>query len=394
MAGLEGLRVLDISTGIAGPFCAKLLADGGANVIKIEAPGSGDSVRREGVPLQGGGDHRTSPLHAFLNQNKQGVSLDIASATGRDIFKRLAAISDVVVESFRPGTMEELGLGYGELAAVNPGIVVASLTDFGQTGPYRQFKADHLTISALGGWASTFGEAGREPLQVGFPVMRYMAGIFGSIGILAALRGRKEDGKGQHVDVSAQEACLNMLNYQQMAEQFKCPLPRRSFATGLSFYVQAKDGWVALSHLTAGHWENLCALVGAPHLAEDPSVLYDKQKKQAIMPELIAAASEWAKDMTQSEAFYAAQELQIPAGIAYTPRDMMASDHLNARDFFVKTSQAGLGEFVEPRAPFQSISLRPDRQPAPHPGQDNQQVLGSIGLEPKDLRTLRNAGVI
>ncbi len=395
MAGLDGLRVLDISTGIAGPFCARLLADGGANVIKIEAPAGGDPSRQDGAYFHAGAEQRTSPLFVFLNQNKQGISLDIASASGREIFKRLAAISDVVVESFKPGTLEELGLGYSDLAAVNPGITLASITDFGQTGPYRHYQADHLSISALGGWAYTFGEADREPLQVGFPVMYYMAGVYGAIGTLTAIRGRRADGKGQHVDVSTQEACLNMLSYPQVLEQFNCPPLGRSFFAGMqTFYVQARDGWVALNQLTPSQWENLCALIGVVHLAEDPSLLYNLEKKRAIMPEFMAAASAWAKDKTQSEAFYAAHQLQVPAGIPYTPRELIESDQLQARDFFIRMSQHGLGEFVQPHAPFQSTSLRADQQPAPDPGQDNLEVFGNIGLQPDDLRALRNAGVV
>ena len=162
----------------------------------------------------------------------------------------------------------------------------------------------------------------------------------------------------------------------------------------MGFYVQAKDGWIALNYLSAGQWENLCALVGAIHLAEDPTVLYDRKRKQEIMPELIEAASEWAKDKTVTEAFYAAQEMQIPAGIAYTPKDMIASDQLNARGFFVAMSQAGLGEYVQPSHPFQSISLVCELQQAPGLGQDNKEVLGNIGLQSNDLRALRNARVI
>lgn len=394
MAGLQGLRVLDISTGIAGPFCARLLADGGAEVIKIEAPAGGDPSREEDACFGKGEDHHTSALYTFVNQNKQGVSLDIASASGREIFKRLVAKSDVVVESFAPGRLAELGLGYDDLKAVNPGIVLVSVTDFGQTGPYSGYKGDHLAISALGGWADIFGNPGREPLQVGFPVMYYMAGIFGAIGALAAIRGRGEDGKGQHVDVSAQEACLFMLAYPQVGEQFNLPSPMRDLSGGMGFYVEAKDGWVALNYLSAAQWENLCAMVGMPQFAEDPTLLYDKVKRAAIMPELVAAATEWAKDMTQNEVFYLAQELQIPAGIAYTPKEITASDQLNARNFFIKTAQAGLGEFVQPRKPFHSTSLRDDLRPAPDLGQDNQEVLGEVGLGPKDLRALRNAGVV
>lgn len=395
MAGLDGLRVLDVSTGIAGPFCARLLADGGAAVVKIEDPAAGDPARREGAAVAHGDEHRTSALFVFLNQNKQGVSLDITSASGREIFKRLVAISDVIVESFRPGTMAELGLGYDELAAINPGIILASITEFGQTGPYRHFTGDHLAISALGGWAWAFGEADREPLQIGFPVMYYMAGVYGAIGVLAAVRGRRKDGKGQHVDVSSHEACLNMLAYPQVLAQFGCPVPGRSFYAGMqTFYVQAKDGWVALNHLSASQWQDLCLLIGAPHLAEDPALLYDLKKKRAILPEFMAAASEWARDKTQAEAFYAAHELQVPAGIPYTPREMIASDQLHAREFMIKTSQPGMGEFIQPRSPFKSPSLRTAPQRAPELGQDNREVLGDLGLQPTDLRALRNAGVI
>lgn len=394
MAGLQGMRVLDISTGIAGPFCARLLADGGADVIKIEDPAGRAFSRPEGAACRRSDDRRARSLHAFLDRNKQGVSLDVTSASGRDIFRRLVAVSDVVVESFRPGTMAELGLGYDDLAEINPAITMASITDFGQTGPYRHYKGDHLAISSLGGWAYTFGDPGREPLQVGFPVMYYMTGIFGVIGVLAALRGRRQDGKGQHVDVSAQEACMNMLNYPQMTEQFNCPPQMRDFSAAMGFLVQARDGWITLNYLSAGQWENLCAMVGAPHLAEDPTVLYDKAKRRELMPELMAAAAEWARDKTQAQAFYAAQELQVPAGIPYTSKQMLESDQLQARGFFIKTPQAGLGELIQPRAPFPSISLRGDSQPAPDPGQHNQEVLGNIGLGPGDLRELRNAGVI
>ena len=395
MATLEGLRVLDISTGISGPFCAKLLADSGADTIKIEDPAGGDPTRKETAALPKGDDPHTSPLYVFLNQNKRGISVDITSSSGQEIFKQLVAKSDVVIESFQPGTMDELGLGYSDLVAVNPGIILLSITEFGQTGPYRHYKGDHLAISALGGWSFCFGESDREPLQAGFPFMYYMAGTYGAIGVLSAIRGRREDGKGQHVDVSAQEACLNVLAYPQLLEQYNCPSPVRGFATSMqTFYVEATDGWIALNHLSAVDWENLCALIGAFHLAEDLTMLYDIERKRAILPEFMRIASEWAKDKTQNEAFEAAQELRVPAGIPYTAKDLLNSSQLNARNFFSQVTQPGLGDFSQPRNPFKSISWRTDRQPAPDIGQNNEEVLGTIGLQLNELRRLRNAGVI
>lgn len=379
MAGLEGLRVLDISRGVAGPFCARLLADGGADVRRIEPPVSG-------------GPAPIGALEAFLDQNKRGLPLDIATEVGRETFRKLVAASDVIVESSRPGTMEALGLGYRDLAAINPGIVLVSITDFGQTGPYRHYRGDHLAISALGGWAYTFGESDREPLQVGFPVMYYMAGIHGAIGALAALRGRRTAGRGQHVDVSSQEACLNMLSYPQVLEQFGCPPLRRNISAALqTFYLEARDGWVALNHLSAGQWDDICAMLGLFHLAEDPALLYDMQKKRAVMPEFMAAAGEWARDKTQMEAFYAAQALQIPAGIPYTPKELIACDQFHVRDFLARSVQPGLGEFVQPRAPFRSPSLRSELRPAPRRGEQDPEALQQPGPAPKPARAQESA---
>ena len=359
MAGLHGLRVLDISSGIAGPFCARLLADAGADVTRIR-----DSS-----------DPQVGPREAFLDRNKRGAVLDLGTARDRERFERLVAGSDVIVESSRPGTMQALGLGYEHLAAVSPGIIVASITGFGQTGPYRHYAADHLAISALGGWVYPFGETDREPLQIGFPVMYHMAGIYGAIAILAAVRGRRQDGRGQHIDVSSQEACLNMLSYPQVLEQFGCPPLRRNISAVLqSFYVQARGGWIALNHLTANQWETTCAMIGAPHLAEDASLLWDLDRKRAIVPEFLAAANEWARDKTPIEAFYAAQELQIPAGIPYTVQDLLECDQLQARDFFVRAAQPGLGDCLQPRAPFPSSSWRTDQRPAPLPGEHEEWV--------------------
>ncbi|MBV6423934.1 MAG: Formyl-CoA:oxalate CoA-transferase [Steroidobacteraceae bacterium] len=353
MAGLDGLRVLDLGDDIAASFCARLLADGGAEVVRVVDPARGN---RE----------RMGALEAFLHRNKRRTSVDLATGAGRAALARLCAASDVVVESSRPGTLEALGLGYSSLAATNPALTMVSITAFGQTGPYRHYAADHLAISALGGWACTFGESDREPLQVGFPVMYYMAGIYGAIGALAALRGRRSDGRGQHVDVSALEACLNMLSYPQVLEQFGCPPLRRNFSASLqTFYVQARDGWIALNHLSPSQWESTCILLGVPHLAADPTLLSDMDRKRAIVPEFMTAANAWASDKTQMEAFYAAQELQIPAGIAYTPREMLDCDQFRARDFMGRGHQPGLGEFLLPCAPFRSASLRTESRAAP-----------------------------
>ncbi len=168
MCVLEQVRVLDISSGIAGPFCARLLAGAGADVVKIEDPRGGDLSRREDAINPTHQLENTSALYTYLNQNKRGISLNLETATGQEIFRRLVKVSDVIVESSVPGTLERWHLSYDEVTTVNPGIVLVSITDFGQTGPYRNYKATHLTLAALGGFMNLVGDPGREPLMANF----------------------------------------------------------------------------------------------------------------------------------------------------------------------------------------------------------------------------------
>ena len=167
-------------------------------------------------------------------------------------------------------------------------------TGIRQTGPYRHRRGS--TISALGGWAYTFSDTGREPLQVGFPALH--GGLYSAIGALAALRERRVD--GDSASTSPHEALTNMLSYPQVLEQFGCPPLRRNFSASLqTFYVETRDGWIALNHLSPGQWESTCILLGLPHLAADPTLLSDMERKRAIVPEFMAAATEWARDLTQ-----------------------------------------------------------------------------------------------
>jgi len=389
MSALQGLRVLDISSGIAGPFCARLLADAGADVIKIEDPRGGDATRRENPIFA---DHRLediSALFIYLNQNKRGVSLNIESVTGREILKQMAEKSDVVVESFAPGTLERLGVSHGELRRIRPGIVLISITDFGQTGPYRDYKATHLTLSALGGWQQ--GEATREPIQAGFPVLYYMAGLWGAIGALAALRGSHQD-EGQHVDISVMDVCLNANTPTKVRELFGAPPAKRRIA--FPGNVKAKDGWAAVNSLTAQHWQDALALMDMADVLADEELSYNALKRERIRPELEARANEWAKDKTRYEILYAAQELRIPAGLPYTSAEMLESPQYLEREFFVKTAQPGVGEFLQPRAGFVAPSLCQQRRPAPELGEHNWDVYRELGLQADDLLALRNAGII
>ena len=392
MATLQDLRVLDLGQGVAGPFCARLLGDCGADVIKIEAPRGGDSTRHNGEFSSDATLSDVSPLYVYLNQNKRGVSLDIFTATGRDLLKRLVEKADIVVESFPPGTLDRAGLAYHVLAAVNPGVVLVSITNFGQTGPYRNWPASHLTLSALGGWMHMTGDHEREPLQVGFPILYYVAGLFGATGALAAIQGRDKDGQGQHVDVSVMDVCLN-LQYPKLVDSFGGPPPRRRII--FPMYVRAKDGWAAVNAISPQHWQSACLLMDMADVLADQELVYNILKRDQLRPQLEARANDWAKEKTCYEIFYAGQELRIPTGLPYTPAEMMECPQLLAREFFEKLSQPGLGEFMQPRSGFRSPSLRTERAQAPRLGEHNQEVFSSeLGLEQEDMAGLRSAGVI
>ncbi|MBI4308470.1 MAG: CoA transferase, partial [Chloroflexi bacterium] len=208
---LEGLLVLDLATDVAGPYCAKLLAGFGADVIKVEPPSTGDPARSLGPFCGDGPDPERSVLFLYLNTAKKGVTLDLRTPEGARLLQELARRADAVVESFAPGFLESVGLGYGALRAANPGLVLTSVTPFGQTGPYRDYQATSIVNYALGGHLYITGAPGREPLQSGGYASEYAAGFHAAIATMAALWDREERGEGQHVDVSIVE-CMAALH--------------------------------------------------------------------------------------------------------------------------------------------------------------------------------------
>ena len=373
MAGLQ-LRVLDLSSGIPGPYCARLLAEYGADVIKVESP-EGDWTRRDGVVR---GD--ISALYAYLNENKRGVSLDLQTSSGSAALKHMVERVDVLVESFAPGTMDRLGLGYQELVAINPRIVMVSVTDFGQTGPYKDHQASHLTLSASAGWMGGVGYPDREPVQQGFPVFHYMAGVNGAIGALTAVRGVRQNGRGQHVDLSVFETCW-VLGQSNMSVSYGTSMPRRM--KQVPDFVRAKDGWVGITAGNGDQWRNTWILAGMLDVLDDPELIYDQVKREKRRPELESRLNDWGKDKTREEIFYAAEDLRIGAGITYAPGETLGCPHLVAREFFVKTSHPKLGEFSQPGAPFKSPAVTPVHKPALGLDEHNDEDLAEFGVNPK-----------
>jgi crotonobetainyl-CoA:carnitine CoA-transferase CaiB-like acyl-CoA transferase len=268
---LEGLRILDLTQTMAGPFCTMLLADMGADVIKIEPPGRGEMTRTMGFAAAKGDD---SAAFLAINRNKRSITIDLKSAEGQALFRDLAADADVVVENFRPGVTERLGVDHATLSGRNPRLIYASISGFGQTGPHRERPGFDLIAQGMSGVMSVTGEPGGDPVKSGVPVSDLAAGMYCALGILNAHIARERTGEGQYVDTSLFEAALSF-GIWETAELWatgRVPQPFGSAHRLTAPYqaLRTADGYVTVGGNTTRLWERLCDVVGRPELVEDP----------------------------------------------------------------------------------------------------------------------------
>jgi formyl-CoA transferase len=331
-AALEGLRIVDLTQVMAGPFCTMLLADLGADVIKVEPPGGDLSRSMGGDRLKLKGDDR-APFMA-LNRNKRSVVLDLKVPD--DLAQLLALVrdADVFVENFRPGVAARLGIGYDALKAINPRLVYASISGFGQTGPYADRPGFDLIAQGLSGIMSVTGAPGGEPVKSGVPVSDLAAGLYAATAILAALHSRERTGKGQWVETSLFEAALG-LSVWESTEYFatgEAPVALGS-AHRLSVPYQAfraADGWLTLAALTQAHWERLCTVLGRPDLATDPRFATNAQR-MAYRDDLVAEIEAALSSGTVEDWVTRLLAEGIPAGPLYDYAQVFADPHVAAR---------------------------------------------------------------
>ncbi|MBU6423362.1 MAG: CoA transferase, partial [Chloroflexi bacterium] len=302
---LEGIRVLELANFMAGPFCGMLLADLGADVIKVENPKGGDFTRSSG-PF----DRGVSAGFLAVNRNKRSIALDLKAARGRDIFLDLVRTSDVVVENLRPGTLDDLGIGYSVLSEVNEGIVLYSASGFGLTGPYRHRAALDLVLQGMSGLMSITGEEGRPPVKVGVPISDLSAAMFGAYAILAALRVRDRDGKGQHIDVSLLESAMALEAWETSAyfANGDVPKPLGSAHRVSAPYqaIRTSDGYITVGATTAANWHNFCATLGLEHLENDARFNTVPLRRRSYLE--LAALIEEVSTTRPSEHWYRALE--------------------------------------------------------------------------------------
>jgi CoA:oxalate CoA-transferase len=389
---LGDVCVLDLSENIAGPFCTKLLAGLGAEVIKVERPGSGDVSRGAGPFPAHAPDPEQSALFLYLNTGKKSITLDIATQTGVVILQRLAQECDILVESFAPGYLEGLGLGYATLERLNSGLIYTSVTPFGQSGPYRDFKGSELVAQATGALMHTIGLPDREPLKIGGNAALYTTGISAFSATMIALYARDVQGYGQQVDVSAMETMAVAQIHSSIQYQFGRTPSRRE-----SPLVAAKDGWISPGlerGVRQDTWARVCDLIGRPDLKDNPA-FNTLEARREHQQDLLEILSTWTATQPKEEIYHLLQELRSVAGYVANVDDLFTSRQLTARQFFQEIDHPVAGRALYPSAPFGIEGERWRQARAPLLGEHTMHIYGGrLGLSPAELGRLRGAGII
>ncbi len=395
LQALGGLRVLDAATFLAGPFCGTTMAEFGAEVIKIEHPKFGDPMRRVGTPVEGG----DTLWWLSEARNKKAITLDLGKPQGAEIFKQLVKRSDVVIENFRPGTMERWGLGYEALAAINPKIVMVRITAYGQDGPYKDRPGFARIAHAFSGLAHLTGEPHGQPLVPGSTSLAdYISGLYGLIGALVALRHRDLTGVGQYIDVALYESTFRLLD--ELAPLYarfglvRQPMGAETATIVPHSHYQCADGkWVALACSNDKMFETLTVAMERPDLTK---TYPDMRSRVAKRGELNRIVSEWMGRYTRDELLRICLEADVPCGPINSIADIFADPHYHARGNLQKVNDPEAGEVVVPGV-VPRLSRTPGRikHLGPRKGADNEMVLRDLlGLSDAKIAELKAQRVI
>ena len=399
---LDGVRILDLTQHIAGPYSTKLFAGFGADVIKIEKPRRGD-VTRWMSPFYHDEVHpEKSGLFLHLNMGKKGVTLNLKSPMGKEVFLELVKRADIVVESFRPGKMAGFGLSYEALQKVNPNLVMVSISNFGQTGVYRDFKASPLILYGMGAQMHSCGLPDREPVKDGDTLCLYQAGVGAAVGILGAYVGRVFQEVGQYVDISLQEILT-------------APFPERKSTISIAYQYRGDEqprlaGW--MSGYPSGtypcadgyfsvyggstYWSRIVKMLGEPEFLKDPKWTSPTAQSDTLLyAEFISYWLDWAMQRTKKEVQEIGQASRVPIAGVLDVAEVAAHPHYNERGFFMEIEHPVVGKLKYPGRPFIAgeTPFQADK-PAPLMGQHNEEVYAEIGYSKEDLVTLSEQGAI
>lgn len=375
---LSGLRVVDLTSNLSGPYCAMILGDQGADVIKVERPERGDDMRLT-PPFVGG---ESAPFMVW-NRNKRSVALDLKTDEGIEACRQLALTADILVENFRPGVAERLGLGYEALARENPRLIYCSISGFGQTGPYRPRGGFDLITQAMSGLAAINGPEDGPPFRLPIAISDVTAGMFGAIGVLTALEARHRTGRGQQVDVSLLESAISMGVYEAAHYFATATKPERlgqGHRGSVPYQIfETSDGWIALGASQQSMWARACRILGVEALVDDPrfATKADRVKNRDQLVPILA--ERFRTDTT--DAWFARFDAEgIPVGPVMDHEQVFTNEHVLARDMVVETDHPTAGRFRVLGTPVK-LSATPGsvRRPAPRLGEHTEEVLAELG---------------
>ena len=395
---LDGLKVLDLTHYVAGPYATRLMATQGAEVIKVERPGVGDPSRRIG-PFPDDAPHpEKSALFLYLNTGKKSVTLNLKSGASKPIMRRLLEWADVLVENFCPGVMERLGLEYDKVAVVNPSLVMTSISNFGQTGPYRNYGAREINLYAMGGLMYITGDPEREPLHMAARLAQYGAGQNAFAGTMGALLHRDISGVGQHVDVAISEYLATILEnalsqYSYTGSNFR-RTGNRGYGRAAWGPYPCRDGYVGVIAGPDHKWPEMAELMGISELADER--FGDRAGRAENADELDALMLPWLMRHDRHEIFERAQHRGLAFAYVAAPEDILSWEHLRERGFFASVEHADAGTLEHPTMPWRvDGDTGADIQPAPRLGQHNIDVYcGMLGYGRRDVVRMRGMGII
>ncbi len=403
---LEGVRALDLTHYFAGPYCTRLLAGLGADVVKVERPLSGDPLRRFGPFASRPGMARATDeaapsedgaWHLYLNAGKRSLALDLKTEGGRETLLRLAERADVLVENFAPGTLDKLGLRYEELRSANPALVVTSISNFGQTGPYRDWRAAEVNLYAMGGLMNITGEPDREPLKEGVPLAQLGAGQNAFVATIAALMYAEETGEGQHIDISIAEYATNILENALMQYSYSgqeyTRVGNRGYGRAAWGIYPSRDGFVGIIAGPDHRWPEVARIMEREELA-DPRFA-SRRGRQDNADEVDALMLPWLIDHDKVDIFKAGQDSGLGFSFVATMQDILEMEQLLARDYFVELDHPDAGTLRYPGAPIACETDSWVFNRAPFFGEHTANVLSDwLGYDETRLAKLSASGAI
>ena len=393
MEPLAKLKVVEMGQLIAGPFAAKTLADFGADVIKIEPPKVGDALRKWRLLKDG-----TSVWWQVQSRNKRSLSLDLKQAEAQDIVRTLIKEADVLIENFRPGTLEGWGLDPAKLLEINPKLIVLRISGYGQTGPYRDKPGFGVVAEAMGGLRHLTAEPGRVPVRVGISIGDTLASLHGVIGILLALQERHNSGKGQIIDIALYEAVFNCMEsllpeYSAFGEVRQAAGSALPGIAPTNAYQCADGGYVLVAGNGDSIFKRLMTVIGRDDLGNDPQ-LENNDGRVKRVAELDQAIGEWAKTVSTDKALEILDSVAVPAGRIYTVADIANDPHYKAREN-IQTIQMQDGSKLDVPGVIPKLSRTPGsiKTLAPDIGQNTDEILKSIGLTNDQVASLKERGI-